>query len=368
LEEEVYTGTRDGTVVGLSHRIAADLDQFCTEPDARNVEFATSPSRSYRDVCRELMMLRRQLRAKLVELGDYTLIPGGTLSLSDDGQFVFSKAHEPYYRWIEQAYGTRVVTASTHINVGVEDREELMRVWRVIRAEAHLFLAITASSPFLNGEITGYHSTRWRRFPRTPERVPLFHNHATYAAWIDKQLADGTMQNIRHLWLSCRPNGHAAPHDLDRIELRICDRIAHPSLLLAVTALLEARVLSVLEDPSLDPVRGADDEAILATAAANEKAVCQRSLQAEVNPWRGGPPRETAEQVAALLEEVRPVMDRYDFDVCEGAIHAVLIDGNPAQQWLAQCREGATPQEVIARAIRDTEQEEESYLCGCETG
>ena len=33
LEEEVYTGTLDADPIPLSHRIAADLPGFVTEPD-----------------------------------------------------------------------------------------------------------------------------------------------------------------------------------------------------------------------------------------------------------------------------------------------------------------------------------------------
>ena len=47
LEEEVYTGTVDADVLPLSHRIAADLRGFVTEPDSRNVEYTTQPYRSY---------------------------------------------------------------------------------------------------------------------------------------------------------------------------------------------------------------------------------------------------------------------------------------------------------------------------------
>jgi predicted glutamate--cysteine ligase len=42
-EIEVYTGTPEGEIVGLSDRIVADLDGFIIEPDSRNVEYTTAP-------------------------------------------------------------------------------------------------------------------------------------------------------------------------------------------------------------------------------------------------------------------------------------------------------------------------------------
>ena len=46
-EIEMYTGTPQGEIVGLSDKIMADLDGFMREPDSRNVEYITQPSMSY---------------------------------------------------------------------------------------------------------------------------------------------------------------------------------------------------------------------------------------------------------------------------------------------------------------------------------
>ena len=80
LEEEVYVGTSDADIVPLSHRIAADLSGFVTEPDSRNVEYTTSPVRSYEEMLGKLMSQRCRLRRYVAELGGYTLVPGSTMS------------------------------------------------------------------------------------------------------------------------------------------------------------------------------------------------------------------------------------------------------------------------------------------------
>jgi predicted glutamate--cysteine ligase len=43
VEVEMYTGTPQGNIVGLSDRITKDLDGFVREPDNRNVEYTTAP-------------------------------------------------------------------------------------------------------------------------------------------------------------------------------------------------------------------------------------------------------------------------------------------------------------------------------------
>ncbi|NJO53325.1 MAG: glutamate--cysteine ligase, partial [Leptolyngbyaceae cyanobacterium RM2_2_4] len=253
-EVEMYTGTPDGDIVGLSDRIVAALDGFVREPDSRNVEYTTAPLCRYERLLCDLVRPRRQLRAYLKQLGNYTLIPGSTLALGESDRFYRSDPANPYHAYIENTYGTKVVTASIHINVGISDPEVLMRAIRLIRLEAPLYLALSASSPFLDGEATGYHSTRWGVFPKTPAHVPLFESHAHFVRWTEEQLVAGTMQNVRHLWSSVRPNGDRRPYNLNRLELRICDLMIDPIALLAITALLEARLQQLIFDPSLDPL------------------------------------------------------------------------------------------------------------------
>ena len=77
-----------------------------------------------------------------------------------------SSPDNPYHAYIEETYHTDVVTASTHINVGVDDEETLMRALRVVRMEASVFLALTAGSPFLDNAPTMSRSISARPDPR----------------------------------------------------------------------------------------------------------------------------------------------------------------------------------------------------------
>lgn len=351
LEEEVYTGRPDGHVVPLSAQVKAALDGYTTEPDGRNVEFTTAPYRSYQVLIDRLMAKRCALRRYLEAEHGCTLVPGGALALADRDSFYISDPENPYYRYIRDTYGTRVVTASTHINLGVDDPEELLRAYRVLRLEASMFLALTAASPFLAGGLTGQHSARWLRFPLTPERVPFFPDAASFATWMDEQLEMGTMQNRRHLWLGIRPNGPATPRVLDRLELRICDRISDPDVLQAVTALYEARVWQVLERPELDPLRGRSSRELEALAAANESAAGTASLEAEATNWADGSTLTFRDWATSMLESVRETAGRHGFAPLLAPIEGILEKGNPAMQWLRRVEQGATPQQVIQEAI-----------------
>jgi predicted glutamate--cysteine ligase len=368
LEIEIYTGTPQGQIVGLSDKIVRDLDGFVREPDSRNVEYTTAPLCCYDRLLCAILRPRRRLRDYLTHLGNYTLIPGSTLSLGDTRHFYRSDPLNPYHSYIEQNYGTKVVTASIHINIGIEDLETLIRACRLIRVEAPLFLALTASSPFLDGKPTSYHSTRWRVFPKTPTDVPLFENHRHFVQWTEEQLKLGTMQNVRHLWSSVRPNGDNRPYNLNRLELRICDLVTEPIALLSVVALLEARLTQLIQDPTLDPLQQSQltPSELLEVTDNNEIAAAENSLNSNLIHWQNGRKITASEWIEELYSEVLPIAKSKGFACFLSPLKKILREGNLAQQWLKQWEQGQDVSSIIQKGISLTDQQElllEDSLC-----
>lgn len=371
-EVEIYTGTPAGEVIGLSDKIVAALAGFVREPDSRNVEYTTPPCYRYERLLCDLVQPRLRLRQYLKQLGDYTLIPGSTLSLGGSDRFCRSDPGNPYHTYIEQTYGTKVVTASVHINIGISDPEMLMRACRLIRVEAPLFLALSAASPFIDGVATGHHSTRWSLFPKTPAHVPLFESHAHFIQWTEAQLLAGTMQNVRHLWSSVRPNGDRRPYSLNRLELRICDLVSDPVALLAIAALLEARIIQAINNPQLDPLEISQlpaahrAEALIELTEQNEMAAAQSSLNANLHHWQTGatiPARQWAEM---LYQEVWETAKQAGFSCFLLPIQKILREGNEAERWLSLHGQGIPVPQVIQQAIQQLSNQEsvlQSQLC-----
>jgi predicted glutamate--cysteine ligase len=355
-EVEIYTCTPTGDAVGLSDRIVADLQGFVREPDSRNVEYTTPPLTKYELLCMALLEPRRQLRQYLRSLGDYTVMPGSTLALGGSEYFQRSDPKNPYHGYIEHTYGTKVVTASIHINVGIPNTEELIRACRLVRMEAGLYLALSASSPFLSSEVTGSHSSRWQMFPKTPVHVPLFSSHQHYINWSNHQIQIGVMQNVRHLWSAVRPNGDNRPYDLNRLELRICDLVIDPLALLAITTLLEMRLQMMLADPQIDPLlstKFSPDE-LMAIADQNEVSAARNSLDAELINWENGEKIIARDWIWQQYAQVKQGVFCF-----LSPLQKILNQGNEAQRWLAQVAQGLTPPEIMVRAIAEVAQQEQ---------
>ena len=367
-EIEMYTGTPQGNIVGLSDKIVKQLDMFVREPDSRNVEYTTPPYRNYDRIFCALLKPRQKLRNYLKTLGDYTIVPGSTLSLGNTDRFYRSDPNNPYHDYIEHTYGTDVVTASIHINIGISNTEKLIQACRLVRMEAPLFLALSASSPFLDGKVTGFHSTRWQMFPKTPSIVPLFTSHGHFIDWTKEQLAAGKMRNVRHLWSSVRPNGDNRPYNLNRLELRICDLIVDPIALLAITALLEARISQVVNEGEPDPLRDSKfkGEDLIAIADKNELAVAHNSLDAELQHWQDGRKIIAKDWIEEIYQQVFPIAKQQGYSCFLLPLKKILREGNQAQQWLNLYQQGQDISSIIQEGIIKTAQQEkdlESKLC-----
>ena len=359
-EVEMYTGTPQGEIVGLSDKIVRALDSFVREPDSRNVEYTTAPFCGYDRLLCALLKPRQALREYLRQLGDYTLIPGSTMSLGDTSRFCRSDPGNPYHTYIEETYGTDVVTASIHINVGVEDLELLIQACRLVRVEAALYLALSASSPFIDGKVTGYHSTRWQMFPKTPRDVPLFASHNHFVRWTEEQLAAKTMRNVRHLWSAVRPNGDRRPYNLNRLELRICDLVVDPLALLAITAFLEARMMQMMANPELDPLAQSSlsPEELVAIADENEIAAAKHSLDAELRHWRDGRKITAKDWIEEIYQEVYPLAKQQGFACFLSPLKKIIREGNTAQKWLKSYEKGMSATEIIQKDIQNIAQQE----------
>lgn len=359
-EVEMYTGTPEGKIIGLSDKIVQALDGFVREPDSRNVEYTTAPFCGYDRLLCALLKPRQNLREYLQQLGNYTLIPGSTMSLEGSDRFWRSDPNNPYHTYIEKTYGTKVVTASIHINVGIEDPEVLMQACRLVRVEAPLYLALSASSPFIDNQVTGFHSTRWQMFPKTPENVPLFTSHSHFIQWTEAQLKQGTMLNVRHLWSSVRPNGDRRPYNLNRLELRICDLVVDPLALLAITALLEARITQMMLYPKLDPLQQSSlsPTELVQLADTNEIAVAHKSLEAELIHWQDGRKIIAKDWIEEIYQQVYPLAKQHGFACFLSPLKKILRQGNTSQQWLAAYEQGMSLAEIIQQDIQNIAQQE----------
>ncbi len=353
-EVELFTGSLNSHI-GVSDEIEKKFPDFVKEPDNRNVEYITTPEKDYNYLYKKLITPRKKLR-RWLNNKDLTIIPSSTLCFKHDNQFQRSDIENVYHQFIQDNYGTSVATSSVHINVGIDDVDKLFAAIRLIRSEAALYLSLSASSPFLNNKITENHSQRWIQFPKTPSNVPFFVNHSSYIDWIEENIANKKMQNIRHFWSSIRPNGPQRPLILDRLELRICDFVYDVNLLLGITAMIELRILNLFENiNTLDPLNASffPIDKLSEICDQNETNAAKNSLNSELIHWQDGKKIICREWIKNLLIDLTCTAENYGMKHLLIPIYKVLEEGNQSMKWINQYEKGLSIEQIMKISIAD---------------
>ena len=362
-EVELFTGSLNSHI-GVSADIEKNFSDFVKEPDNRNVEYITKPEKDYKYLYEKLITPRKKLRQWLNNKG-LTIIPSSTLCFKHDIHFQRSEIDNVYHQFIEDQYGISVATSSVHINLGIDDLDKLFAAIRLIRSEAALYLSISASSPFLNNKITENHSQRWIQFPKTPSKVPFFVNHNSYIDWIEENLTNKNMQNIRHFWSSIRPNGPQRPLILDRLELRICDFVHDINLLLGITAMLELRILDLFENiNTLDPLKASiySLDELSEICDKNEINAAKNSLNSELIHWKNGKKVICKEWIQNLLSDLSSIADKFNMKHLLQPIYKVLEEGNQSIKWINQYEKGLSIEKIMRISIDDMVRNEDGSV------
>jgi carboxylate-amine ligase len=124
-----------------------------------------------------------------------------------------------------------------HVHVGIKDKEVAMALANQVRYFLPHILALSTSSPFWIGRLTGLKSTRseiFKRFPRTG--IPgHFESFKSFESFVDLLIKTGCIDNAKKIWwdVRCHPF-------FDTVEVRICDMTTRVDDTLAIAALVQA--------------------------------------------------------------------------------------------------------------------------------
>ena len=370
IEIELYAGEKSGKVLPLSSKLSSHFREVSQEPDQRNFEYITTPTTNYTTLLKEILIPRIKIREYLKSTNDYTLIPGSTMALPFSKEFYFSKPEDPYHQYISKEYKTSVVTTSLHLNFGIEDSSDLFKLLCALRLDTTLFLALSASSCFHDGNVTDYHSFRWKTFPKTPAFIPFFTCHDEYIFWINEQLKNKTMQNVRHLWTSIRPNGPDRPYNLNRIEIRICDFISNLNHVLAVVAFIEAIIQNYLLHKQWPKIILQSQSQLNQTVnliEEQEELSAKNSLNAEIWDWRRDTKSTIREIISNVYKDITNIGKNTDLDTYLKFIPDILEHGNEAMNLLNSYKSTKSIEATIQCSIENFNKMDMEILKNLET-
>ena len=235
-----------------------------------------------------------------------------------------------------QLVGRRFIAQGLHVHLGMPDQEAAIKLYNALLPYLPLFLALTTSSPFYEGENTGFHSYRTKLF----EVLPLAGLPRSFSCWDEYEhllrfLAHlEIIESVRDLWWDIRIQPH-----LGTLEIRICDTPTRFKDLLAVVALIKALAIRLLEDKTPRLPR----EAILYGKWQASRHGLEGFI---VEPFRGG--RVPLKRLAmAMMDYAYPVADDLGFTPYWEGLKDILNRGPGSYRMLALFEQGANFAEII---------------------
>src|SRR6188474_2485862 len=292
---------------------------------ASEVEVRTGRCETFADVPAALSERRSQLRS-LVEPMGLLLGATGTHPWADwKKQRIIDTPHYRRNDELLRYVVWRNNTFGLHVHVAINGPDRAIAVMAGMRNFLPELLALSASSPFVEGVNSGLHSARTQIFTRFFPRcgVPdAFTSWDEYEAFIRFLYETGSITEHTQLWWSVRP--HLA---FPTVEIRICD--AQPDLeearsLAALCYSLTARIARALDEgePLPDyPHRLIEENFWRAT---------RYGLAGELIDLTSGDVRPARAHVERLLEWIAPVAEEL------GAAHYLAVPAtNSAERQLA---------------------------------
>jgi carboxylate-amine ligase len=309
---------------------------------ASEVEVRTGRCDSFADAVALVGERRQQLRAlaeprgiALGATGTHPWSPWQDQRIIDTPHYRLNDEVLRYVVWRNNSFGI-------HVHVGINGADRAIRVCSALRNYLPELLALSGSSPFVEGVFTYLHSARTqiftRAFPRCgiPDALTSWEDWEAYVRFLYET---GSITEHTQIWWSVRP--HLA---FPTVEIRICD--AQPDLgesrsLAALAYALTARIARALDEgeplPDL-PHRLVEE---------NLWRAIRHGSSGELIDFERGESIPARARLEQLLEWVRPVAEEL------GAAEWLAIpERNAAERQIARHDEGASMREIFEEQVR----------------
>jgi carboxylate-amine ligase len=320
VEEEVLLVDEDCGLVAEGEKVMEEIDPdhrgaVSTEIFATQIELKTGICLDAEQAAKELAVVRRAIAATGAHLMGSGLYPGdsGEPSLVEKARYV------PVKEDLVSLLATP--PCGLHVHVGVPDPETAVAVANAMRHHLPVLEALTANSPFRDGEDSGMASARAsvvRSYPRF-ELPRAFRDYEDFLRVADQLIAAAGVDDYTYIWWDVRPHPN-----LGTVEVRGMDIQPRPEENAAIAALIQALAAKEIDRPGAP---GLTREAIEESYYQAGRYGLEARLM--VDDHTAAPAIEVAR---GTLEEARPYAADLGGENALEEIDRILADGNGADR------------------------------------
>jgi carboxylate-amine ligase len=257
------------------------------------------------------------------------------------------------YQKMADAFGLTAqeqLTCGCHVHVEISSEDEGIAVLDRIGPWLAVLLALSANSPFWQGQDSSYASFRYQAWSRWPSSGPpgAFGSAQAYRQTVQQMVSTGTVLDAGMVYFDARLSEH-----YPTIEIRVADVCLHPDDTVLIGALTRALVeTEAREWRQGKPAREIRAELLRLAAWRASRSGLHDGL---VHPLTGRP-EPAATVVNLLVEHVRDALaETGDTDTVAALLTAIMDRGNGAAfQRDTYRRSGHLPTVVSSAAAATT--------------
>ena len=317
------------------------------ELQRQQLEIDTPPRTALADLERDLLTWRSAAGASAVEQGT-RIVAAGTSPLP----VAPTPTRDERYERIVELFGLTAkqqLTCGCHVHVAVESDEEGVAVLDRIRPWLAPLLAISANSPYWQGEDSSYASFRSQAWNRWPSAGPIdvLGSAERYHRLVEELVATGVVLDQGMVYFDARLSA-----EYPTVELRVTDVCLDAGDAVLVAALARGLVETAAREWQEGEPPAAVPTAMLRLAmwrAAHD------GLDGDLLDPLTMRPQPARKVLQSLLGHVRPALEEHgDLDEVTSRLEAVTRRGNGARRQREVHARTGNLQDVVAMLAAET--------------
>ena len=220
--------------------------------DSMVPEFLKSQLEVTSQVCKNIKEARsevirlRQLASNYAKENNCKIIAAGTHPYSHWKDQVLTDKERYHGLYDSMQYvAKRLLIFGMHVHIGIPDKDLRIDVMNQMRYFIPHILSLSSSSPFWQGQDTGFKSYRGIVFEDLPRTGPpeTFDSFKAYEEFVHQLITTKSINNPSKIWWDMRPH-----HKFPTLEFRMCDSTTKVDEVIAIAALIQALVATMIHN------------------------------------------------------------------------------------------------------------------------
>jgi carboxylate-amine ligase len=234
----------------------------------------------------------------------------------------------PRFHYLSELYGylaKQFTIFGQHVHIGCAGPDEALHLMHMLSRYIPHFIALSASSPFVQGHDTGFASARLNSvfsFPLSG-RAPFVLRWSDFERFFAKMTATGVVESMKDFYWDIRPKP-----EFGTIEVRVCDTPLTVEIAAAIACYIQSMSRYIMVEQRTSPE---EDDYLVYTF--NRFQACRFGLEGIFVDPRTHERRTIREDIVAMLNRIGDHARELGAVEALEQIHEILSQGNGAS-WL----------------------------------